>query len=338
MMEEFRQKWPAIKKRKRVEIHVNSLSIEEVKRMSMDKFLQRENAQISRIFASKDPDVDVIYVSPFQMTPDVLGYMKILEIGDMDGAPNRVNFVVPENIEKFPNHFSLTQILLYSPKTLQRIKSMIKGKQAYIVPGNVSTDDIKLSIRLAIPIMSGEPQKQHLYSSKSGAKKVFQLADVPTAISSVDIYDEQEFLLSLAKLIANNLYVHTWLFKIDDEFNGRGHAYLNIDQVKPLANLRKKPIQVGDSLIEQIIEILSKNLSKKVVIPMKSLYHNWAEYISGFCRVGGVIEAVPTCLSNQMASPSISFIVEPDGEVQLIGSVDRFAAKEYVNSGCFYPQ
>jgi hypothetical protein len=47
---------------------------------------------------------------------------------------------------------------------------------------------------------------------------------VPTPISSVDIYDEQEFFLSLAKLIMNNLYVHTWVFKIDDEFNGRGHA------------------------------------------------------------------------------------------------------------------
>lgn len=44
MMEEFRQKWPAIKTRKRIEIHVNSLSIEEAKRISMDKFLQRENA------------------------------------------------------------------------------------------------------------------------------------------------------------------------------------------------------------------------------------------------------------------------------------------------------
>ena len=85
MMEEFRQKWPAIKTRKRIEIHVNSLSIEEAKRISMDKFLQRENAQISRIFASKDPNVDIIYVSPFQMTPDVIGYyQKILEIGDIE--------------------------------------------------------------------------------------------------------------------------------------------------------------------------------------------------------------------------------------------------------------
>lgn len=206
------------------------------------------------------------------------------------------------------------------------------------MPGSVSQDDVKLSIRLAIPIFSGEPQKQHLYSTKSGAKKIFQLADVPTAISSVDIYDEQEFMLSLAKLIANNLYVHTWLFKIDDEFNGRGHAYLNIDQVKPLANLRKRPIQIGEQLIEQIIDILTRFLPKKAVIPMKPLYQGWSEYLQAFCRVGGVIEAVPTCLSNQMSSPSIAFIVEPDGEVQLLGSVDRFSAKEYINSGCFFPQ
>ncbi len=39
-----------------------------------------------------------------------------------------------------------------------------------------------------------------------------------------------------------------------------------------------------------------------------------------------------------MSSPSIAFIVEPDGEVQLLGSVDRFSAKEYINSGCFFPQ
>ena len=55
---------------------------------------------------------------------------------------------------------------------------------------------------------------------------------------------------------------------------------------------------MGNGLIEQIIEILQKVLAKKVVIPMKSLFHSWAEYIEAFCRVGGVIEAVPTCLSN----------------------------------------
>lgn len=169
------------------------------------------------------------------MTSDVLGYyMKILEIGEVNSPQSRLHIVVPDNVNRFPHHFSLAQVLIYSPKTLKKIKNLIQGKQAYIVPGTPSIDDIKLSIRLAIPILSGEPAKQHLYSTKSGAKKIFQLADVPTPICSVDIYDEQEFIHSLAQLIAKNLYVTTWIFKIDDEFNGRGHASLNVDLIKPL--------------------------------------------------------------------------------------------------------
>lgn len=39
-----------------------------------------------------------------------------------------------------------------------------------------------------------------------------------------------------------------------------------------------------------------------------------------------------------MASPSIAFLLEPDGNIDLIGSIDKFAATEYINSGCFLPQ
>lgn len=48
---------------------------------------------------------------------------------------------------------------------------------------------------------------------------------------------------------------------------------------------------------------------------MPSLFRSWSEYMAAFCRVGGVIEASPTCQSHQMASPSISFLIEPDGQV-----------------------
>jgi hypothetical protein len=39
MMEEFKSKWSDIKKKRRVEIHINSISVSEMKRMSMEKFL-----------------------------------------------------------------------------------------------------------------------------------------------------------------------------------------------------------------------------------------------------------------------------------------------------------
>jgi hypothetical protein len=299
MQEEFKARWPEIKRKKRIEIHINSLSCAELKRISMEKFLQRENAQIARLFAVRDPNVDVVYVSPFTLTSDVTGYyMKILEIGDIENGLSRVNIVVPENTHRFPHHFSLAQMLVYSPKTLKRIKSLVKGRQAYIVPGvSPSADDIKVSVMLQVPIMCGEPSKQSLYSTKSGAKKVFALADVPTPISAVDIYDEQEFLLQLAKLIANNLYVNTWLFKIDDEFNGRGHAYLTVDNIKQLADIRRKQVEINEELVDRIINVLRKQLAKKVKLALGKLYSDWSEYLASFCRVGGVIEAAPTCLS-----------------------------------------
>lgn len=135
--------------------------MQEMKRISMEKFLQRENAQIARLFAVRDPNVDVIYVSPFSLTSDVTGYyMKILEIGDIENPTSRVNIVVPENTHKFPHHFSLAQMLIYSPKTMKRIRSLIKGRQSYIVPGTTpSNDDIKISIMLQVPIHCGEPSK-----------------------------------------------------------------------------------------------------------------------------------------------------------------------------------
>lgn len=65
MQEEFKQRWQEIKKKKRIEVHINSHSMHEMKRISMEKFLQRENAQIARIFACRDPNVDIVYLSPF---------------------------------------------------------------------------------------------------------------------------------------------------------------------------------------------------------------------------------------------------------------------------------
>jgi hypothetical protein len=44
MQEEFKEKWQDIKRKKRIEIHINSMSMHEIKRISMEKFLQRENA------------------------------------------------------------------------------------------------------------------------------------------------------------------------------------------------------------------------------------------------------------------------------------------------------
>lgn len=339
MMQEFKEKWGEIKKKKRVEIHINSISIAELKRMSMEKFIQRENIQITRLFALKNPLVDIIYVCPFDLSPEIIGYYtKVLEIGNIEHPETRFTIILPDKANKLPCYMSTSTLLLYSPKTIKKMKSMIKGKQAYIVPGVVAQDDIKLSIALGVPILSGEPQKVQLYSSKSGCRRIFNLADVPIPIGTYDIYHENEFEISLTKLILSHIHIDTWVFKIDDENSGRGIAWLEVSNLKIVKDLRRQKFEANEKLIENVQQQLHKELPNKAKLAMPTLYRTWGDYIREFCKAGGVIEAQPNCPNSAINSPSVSFLIEPDGKIEVIGSFDRFSARPFINGGCVYPQ
>ncbi len=79
-------------------------------------------------------------------------------------------------------------------------------------------------------------------------------------------------------------------------------------------------------------------MPKKIQIAVPSLYKDWETYSKAFTHEGGIIEAAPACPQTQMASPSIAFIIEPSGDIDLVGSFDRFSAKQHINAGCFFPQ
>ena len=120
------------------------------------------------------------------------------------------------------------------------------------MPGKVGEYEVKLSISLGIPIMCGEPDpttKNIIYSTKSGAKRIFQLCDIPIPMSAYDIQDRDEFEIALSRLIVNNLDVNVWLFKIDDEFGARGHAMLDVEQLKTVMELRKRKVQMSEEIV-----------------------------------------------------------------------------------------
>ena len=119
MQDEFKSNWPHIKEKRRIEVHINSFSISEVQRMTIEKYKQKENAQIARLFSVKDPLVNVIYICPFPLTSEIYNYyLKILELVEIEHPEKRFTIVVPENYTKFHEHLSLTQALLYSPLAL----------------------------------------------------------------------------------------------------------------------------------------------------------------------------------------------------------------------------
>ena len=108
-----------------------------------------------------DPNVDVVYVSPRPVDSEVLDYYhKLLAMGasrdHKEGETvggdkgeefrHRIHVVTPEYAGAFAHHnLSLSTELLYSPKALQRIRHLTAGREAYIVPGVVSRDDIAVA-------------------------------------------------------------------------------------------------------------------------------------------------------------------------------------------------
>ena len=62
------------------------------------------------------------------------------------------------------------------------------------MPGKINENDTMLSMQLGVPILAGDPQKTKIFSTKSGAKRIFYMADVPVPIGAYDIYNKEEFV------------------------------------------------------------------------------------------------------------------------------------------------
>ena len=57
-----------------------------------------------------------------------------------------------------------------------------------------------------------------------------------------------------------------------------------------------------------------------------------------FTHKGGIIEAIPNTNHSKLASPSIFFLIEPDGGLNILGAYDKISGKDFINVSCVYPQ
>mmetsp|Transcript_30 Transcript_30/g.78 ORF Transcript_30/g.78 Transcript_30/m.78 type:complete len:1089 (+) Transcript_30:71-3337(+) len=350
--ERFRQlqldlcgRWDTLKNKKRVVVHVPALSREEAQRVSIQDFVVRQNGQLARLTWIADPSVEVIYVSPFPLSPDVLQYYgKLLQIGSSSGAEERYKIVHPENHSRFPAHMSLASVLRHSPRCLRRIRNFLRGKDAYIIPGVVGPDDVHVCLSLNLPMLAPDPMVAAVYGSKSGAKRVFAAAEVNAPPSAFDLYDMDEVAASLSSLIFQHIDITKWLIKIDDEFGGRGHALFDATALPFHASMAKERSRdlamwfdpgKQELAVKRIMQEVLKVLPTKCKIMRPDLFPDWASFQETFCRVGCVIEAVPADIRG---SPSACVLVEPNGKVSLHSAHDQLWSPGYRYIGSVFPQ
>lgn len=327
-MQRLKREWTHIRNNRRVIIHVPSLSIDERSRISTANFSVKQNLQLSRLCGITDPNVEIVYVSPFELTSDVGQYfMKLLQLGGIADPAGRVKLVFPEQASRFPAHFSLATLLLYSPHCLRRIRRCIKGKEAYLVTGMPGREDKRLAMALNVPILGVDPVNALPLMTKSGGKRFFMRADVNVPTGSYDIYDEDELIFSLAKLVISHIEQNMWVLKMDYDPFGTGMAVLDVSTLASLREIRREKKspeywrQPGtrDNAARVVIAELERTLGNLVTPLHPELYPTWQEFSDAISQFGVVIEAAPSTIVGHVRA---NLFVEPSGDVHVSSTQD----------------
>ncbi|XP_072037895.1 IQ domain-containing protein H-like [Amphiura filiformis] len=344
--QQFQKSWNRIKKSRRVLIHLPSLGYSHKIRASFNDFNIQQNQQMSRLCDLIDPNVEIIYISPVPMNDETLQYYNKLlglqsavtsgNVEEQQDMSTRFKIIVPEAINSFPTHsMCLATLLKYSPRAIERIKNLIAGKSAYIVPGVMHKDDVSVAQMLGLPILGSEPEVAHLYSTKSGSKRIFTSAKVDIPPSDYDVYSLQQLHESIAQLVTDNLDVKRYLFKLDDEVDGRGIAYCDITpNLRCHTWAKKESVRYGEKWTQswaqepayiKIHAEIPDVLSSHAQPVNKKVFPSWEVFLEAFLSQGGVIEACPP--SDSVTAISVNMLIEPNNEMTMVSCGDQIHAE-----------
>lgn len=283
-----------------------------------------------------DPKMHVVCVMPSQPDTEVLQYhRKTLEMTGIYNARERMTVVVPENVDLFQSRLPVASLLLYSPACLKRMVQIVKGRPAMLLSGKVGWHHKRLAVALGTPLLSADPSVAALLQTQSGMKRVFAAADVSTPIGAHDVYDEEDLVVSLTKLIACNLEVRRWRIKVDVCRGNRGLAVLDTSTLSCMMSLKREKAQLerangGPSGVwhhpdvqllarARLLKTLRRCLYRVLSIHDSDTYPTCTHFLAHLARVGGVIEAEAP---EKRSHPSSSIFISPAGQITYLSETE----------------
>jgi PGM1 C-terminal domain len=260
----------------------------------------------------RNPQARMVYVTSQPVHPLILeSYFQLLVGIPASHARSRLTMLCA--YDSSPR--SLTEKILERPRLIQRIRyGIADGSRAYMTVFNATPLERKLAVLLGIPLNGVDPELAHL-GTKSGSRKVFREAGVPTPDGFEDLRSRDDLIEALDELRRRRPGIERAMIKLDDSFSGEGNAIFPY------------PESPGREALREALSALQPTVCAETP----------ETYLQKFESMGGIVEELLEY--PETASPSAQFRIEPHGEVVLISTHDQILGGPcgQVYLGCRFP-
>lgn len=339
--------------RTRLVIYIPSINIAEYLRLDCESFRAMQNAHISNIFSLADPDLQLVYVTPFLMTNNDKVYQeKFLSLLGVSLLPKRLHFVTPERINFLPQHLSLASALWYSPGALNKIRTFTKRyKSSVIVPTTVTWVEKRIATYLNISLLAPDAAIAETITSRSFMKTIFMESSVNIPLGSHDIYTQDDLFVALSRLISSNVGVGRWVIRLNHDWNNESTVVFDLERHSLMLNLRAEQHNMaghgGDNVgawytrevqlavRKRVLQMLKKEFVTKSRLCRRDIYPDWEYYLRLMKQYGAVVEAEP--LEKLGYVDGICF-VDPTGDIHGCKGVEVHVNDQYQVENFLYPQ
>ncbi len=287
-----------------------TLDQEELKKISGAAFY--EERLLFLLMRLRNPRARLVYVTSQPIHPLVLEYYLQLLAGiPASHARSRLTLLCAWD----SSSRSLTEKILERPRLIDRIRAGIHDPtRAFLTVFNATEHERRLAVLLGIPLFGCDPSLTHL-GTKSGGRKVFRDAGVPTPAGFEELWTLNDVLEALGELKRMKPHLKRAVIKLNGSFSGEGNGIF------------RYPAEEGR-------EALGLALSRvEFPVPTEST----DTFFARLGRMGGVAEEF---LEGEVRrSPSAQLLIEPTGRPVLLSTHDQIlggpAGQLYL--GCRFP-
>ncbi|MBI1341586.1 MAG: ATP-grasp domain-containing protein [Terrimonas sp.] len=284
---------------------IPSLTLDQEILCKIDGIVLYEERLLCLLLLLRMPRTHIVYVTSTPIDPVIIDYYLHLLPGITGHhAIQRLHLLSCYDASPI----SLTEKILARPRLMRRIKNAIPADNiAHLSCFNVTEHERKLAVTLGLPIYGCDPDL-FFWGTKSGSREIFRECglDMPPGFENLE--NENDIIVSLARLKKENPALKRAVIKMNDGFSGEGNAvfsYEDFDAAVTENELRQA--------LPQRLKIVAKDLSYKT-------------FIKKFEQMGGIVEAFIE--GKEIASPSVQCRINPLGKVDIISTHDQIIGGE----------